>query len=71
MSGAKTMNIYGNLYISGLLYGTHAFFSSNVRAVSYIATGDQSVKDDIKDVDLTPIFDKCNVIFVIEPTNQN
>ena len=30
-------------------------------AVSFNATSDQSVKDDVKDIDLTPIFDNCNV----------
>merc|ERR1712093_509470 len=44
------MNIYMNLYLVG-----HAY------AISFNASSDQSIKDDVKDIDLTPIFDNCNV----------
>ena len=46
----KSMNIYQNLYVTGLAYATQWNTSS-----------DQSIKDDIKDIDLSPIFDNCNV----------
>jgi len=50
MGGDKNVSFYGNVTVSGLVYAT-----------AYGNTSDKSVKDDIKDIDLTPIFDNCNV----------
>ena len=50
MFGDKTSTFNGNVTVNGIVYAT-----------AYGNTSDKSVKDDIKDIDLTPIFDNCNV----------
>ena len=49
----NVFNINGNKDIH--CYGTIT------TAAGFVSTSDQSVKDDVKDIDLTPIFGNCNV----------
>jgi hypothetical protein len=67
MRADKGMNIYGTLYVIQLTVTNnatiyqHLYVSGNASANSFITTSDETVKDDVKDVDLSPIFDSCNV----------
>ena len=48
--GNRTSFIYGDLTVTGA-----------ITCVSVTQTSDQSIKDNIKDIDLTPIFNNVNV----------
>ena len=50
MFGDGNSTFDGNVTVNGIVYAT-----------AYSNTSDQSVKDNIQDIDLTPIFDNCNV----------
>ena len=49
----NVFNIIGNKNLH--CYGTIT------ASAGFVSTSDQSVKNDVKDIDLTPIFDNCNV----------
>jgi hypothetical protein len=56
--GSASSNVVDSLRLNG---DQSAIFSGAVTGVSFTSTSDQSVKDDVQDINLTPVFDNCNV----------